>query len=141
MTRLKSVKPDSPEEAVDRRLRDVIALVDHALCVKAGRVDLAAVDAEQEEAAAARARARQAGWQDAVARQPMLAVAVHLARALAIGDRAGADVLLSRQRSLPEWRDLALILAAAADQERITVPEETGQAPADGARQALRRAS
>jgi hypothetical protein len=143
MTALRPVPDDPPPEDTESRLQDVIAVVDRALLAKAGWSDpesVAAAEAEQHEASRARERARRAGWQAAVARQPMLAVAVHLARAVAIGDRAGAEVLLSRQRSLPELRELAEILASAADPSRIGAAEVAAPAAAGGHR-ALREAS
>lgn len=49
----------------------------------------------------------------------MTPTAARLARAVAAGNRRGAASLLNRPRTRGEWKTLALILAAAADPERI----------------------
>ena len=119
-------------ETVESLLRDLIAVLDEAsrgsTSVRPSKARLAAIAAEEREAAAARARARQAARRAAAVRRQMLPVAVHLARAAALGDRAGTDAILHRPRTLDEWRDLALILASAADPSRIGAAEATAGA-------------
>jgi hypothetical protein len=50
---------------------------------------------------------------------PAPVMASRLAVAVATGDRATAGAILSRPRSNAQWRELALILAAAAAPEKL----------------------
>lgn len=59
--------------------------------------------------------------------EPMRAVAMELARCVEVRDGAGVDRLLSGHRTEPEWRRLALILASAADPERLARPAPKDQ--------------
>jgi hypothetical protein len=56
------------------------------------------------------------------ASRPMPVIARLLTSAAATGDQAAADVLLSRPKSNAEWRELVLLLASAADLERLAAP-------------------
>lgn len=73
------------------------------------------------------------------ARREMIPVAVRLARAVASGNRKSTYALLDRPRTRGEWKSLALVLAAAADPERIGVT--ASPAPVAPGRGELRRAS
>jgi len=143
VTRLQPVPAEPPQETVETMLRDLVRLIAETVAhpddLREARRREAALRAAR--AAGAWRAAQLALFRAAAARHPMLPVAVRLARALAAGDQAGADVILHRSRTPGEWQELALILATAADLSRIAVPEAGAQAPADGARQALRRAS
>ncbi len=137
MTRLAPLPPDPPPETVETLFAELLALVAETVL----DIEVADKRAMAREAAAERARQeRLAAYRDAIARQPMRPVAAALARAAANRDRAGVDALLSRPRTQQEWRQIALILATAADPERIAVAAPPGNTAPAG-RQELRRAS
>ena len=51
-------------------------------------------------------------------------LALALARCAAAGDAAGTERLLAVQRPASQWRQLAMLLASAADVERLAAPAE-----------------
>jgi hypothetical protein len=113
--------PDDPAAMLDA----VIAALASGLLPRG-----AYLECEVRRAARNANRRRLAGMRDEAAaaaeraahRPLMLPVAECLARSVSVGDRAGQDRLLSRPRSNRQWRELAVILAAAADPARISAP-------------------
>jgi hypothetical protein len=80
---------------------------------------------EHDRAMGLSPRARRT-WRDRIAREPSaLLAAAHLVTAVTIGDRAGAEALLCRPRTRREWRQLVLVLASAADPEKIPAVPKT----------------
>jgi hypothetical protein len=107
-------------ETVESLLAELIGVLARAL----SDADMAEQRAEQEmrqarEAELARYRANVAARKAAIGKQPMLPVAFALARAVAMRDQAGQEAILTRPRSLPEWRQLALALAGSADLAKL----------------------
>jgi len=117
-----------PDKTVDELIGELVAVLAEA-CLgsksrRPSKKRLAEIAAEERVVAAARTRAAQAAYRAALARQQAFPVAVHLARVVAINDQAGTDAILHRPRSLDEWREIAVILAGAADPARFAVPSE-----------------
>lgn len=120
MTRLAPLAPSPVRPTPESLLGELLELVAEAC----RDLDAAERIAVAREIAGRRARrARLAAYRERLARMPMLPVAAALARAAAAGDRAGVDAVLSRSRTQAEWRQVALILAEAADPARIPSAE------------------
>lgn len=119
-----TVAPALSPDSTGALLGNLVGLLADLYSDPDGAEERAAERIARETAAAdARRREAEAAYRAAIEKQGMLPVAVSLARSLAAGDQAGVDALLFRQRSLPEWRQLAVILARAASVSRIPLPE------------------